>query len=495
MNWRPSKNIFSGKNGMRCNCSSWNEMGSTHCDHCGVKFDSPHQEGSVADKKVHVVEVERHDGPIMLPDKLTYKQAAEVLMEKAVYDEQPVAFSEVVPVFVWDGAVALDKAIRTLFGLSMQIPDKSFFGDIPPRMISVETGVDETTQVPWGKFSLPGIKGHVETSWAADSEGRIVFQIAANVLRKHEHQIKDLFRLTRELATKESLYRNKAFSIKFRDSEGDWLQIPVINFFRIVDNPPIFSKNLERAIETSILTPIRYTALARQNNIPLKRGILLAGPYGTGKTLTAGMIARECPQNGWTFIYVQSVHELAHALKFAQMFQPAVVFCEDVDRVADMNRSEGANDLLNVLDGVDTKVGEIITVLTSNHADKINPALRRKGRIDVTLSVSPPDKEAAERLIRYYGGPLVAADEDLSAVSERLDGQIPAIIREVVERAKLEAMNRSGGTSLRMSGGDLDNSAETLMIEEGLFRPNTGGNPHEMVAKDIARSLMNLVVR
>src|SRR5690606_23078560 len=97
----------------------------------------------------------------------------------------------------------------------------------------------------------------------------------------------------------------------------------------------ILREEVQQLVNISLLTPIQKTQQCRDNRIPLKRGILFYGPYGTGKTLTALVTAKHAVDNGWTYIMVNNVSALAATLTFARMFQPAVVFGEDIDRVID----------------------------------------------------------------------------------------------------------------------------------------------------------------
>lgn len=435
---------------------------------------------------VHVANIVRHDGPILLPNDMSTEQAIEVLTRKAVYDEEEVVINERIHAFVWDGALALRKALIEQFGMAQQVETPTFWGPEKPRMIAVEVAPDETVQVPWGRFSLPGIKGYVGTGNTYDDEGRMLFQVVASVPHRDEEKIRRLIARTREIALAESIYRGKAFSIRFTDDDGDNLGIPAIKFLRLTNTPVIFNRDLEAAIETNLLTPIRHTNAVRKAGIPLKRGTLLAGVYGTGKTLTANLVAREAVQNGWTFVYVTNVHELARALRFAQEFQPAVVFAEDVDRAAGSERTEDVNDLLNVLDGIGSKAGEIATILTSNHPESINPAMRRPGRVDVVLAVEPPDGEAAARLMRHYGGGSIHPDENLEQAGALVAGEIPAVVREIVERAKLEAIRRAGGSASEISNGDLVAAAKVLKAEKGLFAPKA---PEMSKAEIIGRGI------
>lgn len=438
-------------------------------------------------KEVDVVKVHHHDGPLLLPEKMTAKAAIEVLKREMEYEAEAVKIVARIPGFVWDGALALSEAIRQQFGYSHQQSQtiEGFFGSwkVPPSLQTIACGVDETTLVPWGQIALPGIEGNIVTQVGKDEFGRVVLVITATTTHAHEKQIQALFALTKRLVREKSIYRGKAISIAFakhqRDSDKDEPElypIPVVSFMRLSPNPPIFSARLERALDVAVMTPIRHTSAVRSAGIPLKRGVLLAGAYGTGKTLAAAEIARVCSASGWTFIYIQEVSELSHAIRFATAYQPAVVFAEDVDRAAGRDRDASVNTLLNTLDGIDSKATEVMVVLTSNHPEQLSPAMRRPGRIDVILEISTPDAEAVGRLIRWYSGTMVPSTEHLGDVGELLAGQIPAVIREVVERSKLAAIARDGiGDTLIAS--DLMEAATILLAEQRLFRvPEVDGH-------------------
>lgn len=419
--------------------------------------------------KVHVAEVTRHDGPISLPKTMTVAKAIEVLQQREKYDESNVNIVENVPVFPWDGALALSQALTEQFGFALQQSDWGFFGEIPPTQIEVQTGLNTTIKVPWGSFTLPGVKGKVATGVHNDN-GRIIFRMIASVTHSTEEAVHKLFARTRELALANSIYRGKSFSIKFKNDDDEWLNMAQIEFLNLPDTPCIFNRDLETAIATNLLTTIRYTDAVKAAGIPIKRGVLLAGQYGTGKTLTAAWIARECAANRWTFIYVKSIDELPHAINFATLYQPALIFGEDVDRTAGSTRTDEVNTLLNTLDGIGNKAMDVMVVLTTNHPDQINEAMRRPGRIDAIIKVDPPDHDAVVRLMILFGEASISANAVLDRAADLLAGQKPAVIREVVERAKLSALERTDGMSNLIIGADLEASAQMLLAEQSLFR-------------------------
>jgi transitional endoplasmic reticulum ATPase len=267
----------------------------------------------------------------------------------------------------------------------------------------------------------------------------------------------------------ESIHKGKAFSIQFFDADGDQIQIPTPKFFRFNNQQPIFRKDLEQAIDRNIFTPIRHAADLQAMGESLKRGVLFAGSYGTGKTMLASAIADVASQHNWTFIYVKDPQELPLALKYAQKFQPVVVFCEDVDRVAGSERSNEVNNLLNQLDGVDSKSAQIMTILTSNHSNRVNAAMRRPGRIDMVLQVLPPDAETIGRMVKAFVGEGLEHETNLDGIGTTLSGFAPAYIKEACGRARLEALRRTGNLKSLISGADLETVAQEVAAEKHMF--------------------------
>jgi|SRR5579872_360598 len=419
-------------------------------------------------EEVHVIDVIRHGTQLVLPDDLDVEAAIRVLQRKQQQEEEMINTSERVMVFPWDGALALRKALEMHFGVALQ--NSGFFG---ARQFAVESGVNETVQVPWGSFSLPGIEGDVSCS-ADFFENRLVFEVRAEVKRKYEPVIKQLVALTRDIANRESIYRGKAFRMKFRLDDGQVDKKAQPKFMDLSNvEQVIFSDELQEEIDTNILAPILYSDAVRAAGTPLKRGALLAGKFGVGKTLLAANTAKAAVENDWTFLYCEDVREISDAVQFAQAYQPCVIFAEDADRATSGSRTTNMDTILNTLDGIGTKGSEIFVILTTNAVENINPAVLRPGRIDALLFVDPPDELAVTKLIRAYGRDLVAPGENLSEVGVLLRGRIPAEIREVVERAKLNTISRTSGIGGPITGKDLVAAAKTFIKAKERLAPTS----------------------
>lgn len=382
-------------------------------------------------KKPKEVGVKHGGDSIMLPDGMDTDAAIRLLERKRAEENQDKCIRERFNVSPPEGALALAKAMHAVFGITLAAEGGS--------NVTIETGVGQTAVVRWGRYDLP-MGGYVETD-TQEHDGRLMFLLHSHVLGKHEHSVRNLIQKMHAIVATESPYRGKAFSIELTDADGDALYMPTFKFLDLPKSPVnvILRREIERDLETCLWGPITRTDLVRKMGGQLGRKILLSGVYGTGKTLTSARTAQLCIQHNWTFLYLKKSQDLAEALEFARQYQPCVLFVEDIDRVAGLDRDDEVNDIVNALDGVNTKTSEVMVVYTTNHADQINPAMRRAGRIDSPITLLTPDAETGLRLVRYYAGGNLAATENIDALGARLNGMIPANIHEVVERAKFNA--------------------------------------------------------
>lgn len=135
--------------------------------------------------------------------------------------------------------------------------------------------------------------------------------------------------------------------------------------------------------------------------IPWRRTYLFEGPPGGGKSSSARALCSDLKLP----VYVPDlrspgISDRTLALLFSRIPCRAAVLIEDVDCVVpDRDGKEGVSlsGLLNVLDGPFAGAGRIV-VLTTNHFEKLDPALTRKGRVDVRVRLGAASFEQAKRL-------------------------------------------------------------------------------------------------
>jgi len=406
-------------------------------------------------KPLVTAEVVRLGEAIAIPVAMSIGQAITQLQEVAKYEESETSLQRTFNVMPMDGAYGLMKVIEQKYGWVSSIPTPGFFGSKPPQMLSTASGVGETVSVLWGRIRLPDVDGFMQTD-ASFEDGRWVFKLHANILRKHQATVDDIFNRLENYLKTNSLYAGKAIKIRFRNSQGnpiEDLKPEFMDLSKVSRDMLIYSEEVQNSINVELFTPIERLADCKANGIEAKRGVLLGGPYGTGKTLAATVAAKLAQDNGITYLYVPHCSELADAIQFAKQYSrtACVIFCEDIDRAVTGERSVQMDDILNILDGIDTKGTNIITVLTTNHLEDINPAMLRPGRIDSVINVTAPDAVAVQKLVRFYGKDTIDPNADLSKVGEALAGVTPAIVAETVKRAKLAQLSlQPKGTMVTM---------------------------------------------
>lgn len=432
---------------------------------------------------------QRHgESDIRLPEGLALEDAEHAIKRRREEMEQTVMTRrEFDATYPPDGFVALKKAIQNVFGYaSHERVVEGMFGERQeaPRSQLVQTGPDalDSIRVFVDRIKPPALEGGYIEPHGTIKGGWPTFFLTAEIKKRHRAQVDALFEEVQRILSEESIYRGQAIEVNLGYALGEDFDVKAHepSFMDVADlEPLILNEETERLLETSVIQRIRHPDVVREMDVPLGHGVVLSGPYGTGKTLTARHIAQECVENGWTFVLVDDIEHLEAAFQFAENYSPAVVFGEDVDRVTDQ-RDDSMNRILNAIDGIQSKGREIVTVLTTNHPDEIEASFMRAGRIDCHIPVGRPNPDTVKRFIQVYaetddGASMLADDADLEEASKTMQGFVPSFIAEGVRRAKMYALSRAKeagtepvitGEDLYLAGQGLKHHAEMASMEE-----------------------------
>jgi cell division protease FtsH len=220
----------------------------------------------------------------------------------------------------------------------------------------------------------------------------------------------------------------------------------------------------------------------------LKRGVLLFGPPGTGKTHTVRYLL-STRQSVTAFVLSgQALALIGQACALARVMPPSIVILEDVDLIAG-DRSfgpMGSNPLLfevlNQIDGLGDDV-DVTFLLTTNRVDILERALaERPGRVDAAVEIAPPDEDGRRRLLRLYGSGLgvdALDDLELSDAVGGTEGKTATYLREVVRRAALLAAEATSQGALRVTGEMLATAAAELLEDRSALTRSLLGGPSE----------------
>lgn len=359
----------------------------------------------------------------------------------------------------WDGANAFNMAMKHVFGTAgLGVTTQTMFGSNPPQLFTVPVGVGTTTQVPWGKVALDQLDCvfTLDTSYHADYGAIFVLHAAAP--KKFSGHIEAFFDVVDHFLKTQSIYRGKAVD------GGD---IPnFIDTARVDENKIVYSEETMKQLDANLYSLVKYADEHRANGLPLKRAVLLEGPYGTGKTLAGMLAAKTCEQNGWTFILCRPGRDnLQEVLQTAQLYAPAVVWYEDIDVVAGENvRSDmQVSKILDMLDSVTTKGTEVLAGFTTNHIGKIQKGVLRPGRLDAVIHIGHLDPAGFEKLVKLtIPKSKLDANVDFQAVSVAMAGMLPAFVTEACQRAVRYNIAANGGKATKIGTTDLVNAANGL---------------------------------
>jgi ATP-dependent 26S proteasome regulatory subunit len=208
----------------------------------------------------------------------------------------------------------------------------------------------------------------------------------------------------------------------------------------------------------------------------LKRGLLLFGPPGTGKTHTVRYLLAGLPEVTAVVLSGSSLRFVADAAALARALQPALVVLEDIDLIAEDRDLQGDPQplLFAVLEAMDGVSGDadVAFVLTTNRPDLLEPALaQRPGRVDLAVQIPLPDAAARLALLRLYGGALPLSAEALERTAEQTEGMTASFFKELLRRSVLLAAERGDS----VADGDLRAALDELLADgEHLTRSMLG---------------------
>ena len=398
------------------------------------------------------------DARIGLPKNMTYAKAKKVLTRLEEEAETLTHFSRDFRYRPDDGAYAALQCIKNRWGMALGKVQYSFFGVTPAEKRTINIGVGQTMQVPWGLLEVPIFEGlELYLDQTRDRDYGVIFRIHGQGPRKYQEEVEGFVDDVAEYLEQHSIYRGQAI---IGSDNPEFLDLSTFDPDKIV-----FADDVTATLSGTLMAPIKYTDSFRREGLSLKRAMLLEGPYGTGKTSIGQMVAQVAVANGWTFISARPGRDkVEDVLRTARLYQPAVVFVEDIDNQSNSAEDDQVTQLLDAFDGITSKGGELQIVMTTNHVERIHKGMLRPGRLDAVVHIGALDRNGIERLVRVLvPASKLADDVDFDECFKVMHDYLPAFVKEVTTRAVTFAIDRlDGARTYVLTTEDIVNAAVSL---------------------------------
>lgn len=240
---------------------------------------------------------------------------------------------------------------------------------------------------------------------------------------------------------------------------------PLISSAEIIESPNISYSDIGgldeqiHQVRQAIELPIENPGAFKKFGIESPKGILLAGPPGTGKTMLAkavatstnatflGIVGSELAQK-----YIGEGGRMVRELfELASQRAPSIIFIDEIDSIGskrldsttsgDREVQRTLMQLLAEMDGFDS-VKDVKIIAATNRPELLDAALMRSGRFDRIVTLPLPDKEARVNIFKVHtkNTPL-AKDIDFEIISNRSEGFSGAEIKSVVVEAAINAIS------------------------------------------------------
>jgi len=300
----------------------------------------------------------------------------------------------------------------------------------------------------------------------------VALQMAAHEARQgHTKVAQEIQSLIDQAKERKSVIERKASPIPLVQPKGELSNLVSVRYSdtRLIDMilPPVLEKRLRRIL----IEQIKQKRLAEYNLKP-RRKILLVGPPGSGKSMTAAALAGELQLPLFTVLYTSLITkfmgETANQLKLifdAMVVTRGVYFFDEFDAIGSQRAAINdvgeirriLNSCLQLLENDDS---QSLIIAATNHPDLLDKALFR--RFDDVIEYDLPNQEVVSQLLEARLACFHIEWENWQRTIETAQGLSQSdLVRAANEAAKVAVLS------------DLNSISEENMISAILERKNT----------------------
>jgi cell division protease FtsH len=249
---------------------------------------------------------------------------------------------------------------------------------------------------------------------------------------QHQDLVKEIIKNIEDFFKEHNFYKFKNISFNGK--------ISFLNARQVDWNAVVIDPTMKKEIRLNTIGFLKKCSRLAKYGVPPKRGIILAGEPGTGKTMACKALISEA--DNITCITTDAygmVQEgyIVDLFSIAQDLSPSIVFIEDLDCIGQERHGpyRGTSLLIALLaemDGIVEKTA-IVTVATSNCYETLDKALsERPSRFDRVFKITRPSAELRSELVKHISEKTPLSEDVREYIIQATNGMTPAQIHEVV---------------------------------------------------------------
>jgi energy-coupling factor transporter ATP-binding protein EcfA2 len=280
------------------------------------------------------------------------------------------------------------------------------------------------------------------------------------------------------LANEHSVYKNKVFEVRFEPSGQEYgtdheqsFQVHFLPRHEINPEEIILEDEVRSLIDRNVIDFHRRRAQLVELGVPRKRGLLLYGPPGNGKTYTCKYLAGCLTDATTIFAAGTALVQIRTIFNVARLFQPSLIVLEDIDLVYSDRQinpySPQLGSLMDELDGA-ADADNLIVMLTTNSIERVESAIKdRPGRVSQCIEVPNPGPKLRNLYLKSLLRDFDHQQIDFEELVSLTDGASHAFIKEFVYRSIQIASIRSDENGKFVMVPDDFRTSQNEMTQQG----------------------------
>ncbi len=311
-----------------------------------------------------------------------------------------------------------------------------------PRYIDVATGCGKSENLLRdGTLLLAKGPERLAVTIELDFHGR--HSLVAAGLAAKESAVKEFAAGIEKVCQEQNFYRGKKLAFHGR-----------IEFFDVPDrtwDSIALDETVKEEIKANTTGFLADSERLGRYGIPARRGVLLVGEPGTGKTLICKALISN--SEGITCLVannhlVEQGEFIVALYELAQDLSLCIVFIEDIDLIGQKRLESGTGaalmTLLSIMDGVEEQK-QVVTVATTNYLEILDKALgQRPSRFDRIIELSLPGLDDRRKLVAALCRKALIGEETQECIARLTENQTPAQVQEVVYSLVIKHVRNNG---------------------------------------------------